>query len=94
MGDSAVGSSGMADSAMFSTEHGRVARATQTQTTEHGLEARATQTHGLEARATLHHLRQQHEKPAGQHNHCLADYIAPRESGRTDYMGGFVVTAA
>jgi len=73
----------MADSAMFSTEHGRVARATQTQTTEYG----------LEARATLHHLRQQQEKPAGQHNHCLADYIAPRESGRIDYIGGFVVTA-
>jgi len=43
--------------------------------------------------ARLHHLRQQHEKPAGQHNHCLADYIAPRESGRTDFIGGFVVTA-
>ncbi|AWI08654.1 methionine synthase [Ereboglobus luteus] len=43
--------------------------------------------------ARLHHLRQQMEKPAGQHNHCLADYIAPRESDRTDYIGGFVVTA-
>ena len=32
-------------------------------------------------------LRQQHEKPAGQFNHCLADYIAPRESGRIDYIG-------
>jgi 5-methyltetrahydrofolate--homocysteine methyltransferase len=43
--------------------------------------------------ARLHHLRQQHEKPAGQHNHSLADYIAPRESHRPDYIGGFVVTA-
>jgi 5-methyltetrahydrofolate--homocysteine methyltransferase len=43
--------------------------------------------------ATFHLLRQQLEKPAGQFNHCLADYIAPMESGRLDYMGGFAVTA-
>ncbi|KLU67644.1 methionine synthase [Desulfosporosinus acididurans] len=24
---------------------------------------------------------------------CLADYIAPKESGKTDYLGGFIVTA-
>jgi len=42
---------------------------------------------------TFHFLRQQLEKPADQHNHCLADYIAPRESGRVDYLGGFAVTA-
>ncbi len=42
---------------------------------------------------TFHCLRQQQEKPAGQFNHCLADYIAPRESGRIDYVGGFAVTA-
>jgi len=44
-------------------------------------------------RHTLHFLRQQLEKPADQHNHCLADYIAPRDSGRIDYLGGFAVTA-
>ncbi len=38
-------------------------------------------------------LRQQLEKPADQFNHCLADYIAPRDSGRIDYLGGFAVTA-
>ena len=43
--------------------------------------------------ATFHQLRQQLEKPADQFNHCLADYIAPRDSGRTDYCGGFAVTA-
>jgi len=43
--------------------------------------------------ATFHMLRQQQEKPAGQFNHCLADYLAPAESGRTDYIGGFAVTA-
>jgi 5-methyltetrahydrofolate--homocysteine methyltransferase len=42
---------------------------------------------------TFHMLRQQQEKPADQFNDCLADYIAPRESGRIDYMGGFAVTA-
>ncbi|MGH7956988.1 MAG: vitamin B12 dependent-methionine synthase activation domain-containing protein, partial [Opitutaceae bacterium] len=38
-------------------------------------------------------LRQQLEKPANQFNHCLSDFIAPRESGRIDYVGGFAVTA-
>jgi 5-methyltetrahydrofolate--homocysteine methyltransferase len=42
---------------------------------------------------TFHMLRQQQEKPEGQFNACLADYIAPRESGRIDYIGGFAVTA-
>jgi len=42
---------------------------------------------------TFHFLRQQLEKPATQHNHCLADYIAPHDSGRADYLGGFAVTA-
>ena len=42
---------------------------------------------------TFHMLRQQQEKPADQFNHCLADYLAPRESGRIDYLGGFAVTA-
>ncbi|HEY0945951.1 MAG TPA: vitamin B12 dependent-methionine synthase activation domain-containing protein, partial [Opitutaceae bacterium] len=41
----------------------------------------------------FHLLRQQLEKPADQFNHCLADYIAPKDSGRLDYMGGFAVTA-
>ncbi len=41
----------------------------------------------------FHQLRQQLEKPADQFNHCLADYIAPKDSGRIDYMGGFAVTA-
>ena len=40
-----------------------------------------------------HHLRQQLEKPADQSNLCLADYVAPKESGRLDYCGGFAVTA-
>jgi 5-methyltetrahydrofolate--homocysteine methyltransferase len=42
---------------------------------------------------TIHCLRQQHEKPAGQFNHSLADFIAPKDTGRLDYVGGFAVTA-
>ena len=42
---------------------------------------------------TFHCLRQQQEKPAGQFNHSLADFIAPKETGRLDYVGGFAVTA-
>jgi 5-methyltetrahydrofolate--homocysteine methyltransferase len=42
---------------------------------------------------TFHFLRQQNEKPADQRNHCLADFIAPKDSGRLDYLGGFAVTA-
>jgi len=41
--------------------------------------------------ATFHFLRQQMEKPQGQANHSLADFIAPLDSGRTDYLGGFAV---
>ncbi|GLP98128.1 methionine synthase [Paraferrimonas sedimenticola] len=41
---------------------------------------------------TLHHLRQQIER-AGNHNFCLADFVAPKSSGCADYMGAFAVTA-
>ncbi|MBK6598522.1 MAG: methionine synthase [Proteobacteria bacterium] len=41
----------------------------------------------------LCHLRQQKEKPAGQSHDCLADYVAPRSSGKLDYIGAFAVTA-
>lgn len=43
--------------------------------------------------ATFHFLRQQMRKPENQFNHCLADYIAPVDSGRGDYLGAFAVTA-
>jgi 5-methyltetrahydrofolate--homocysteine methyltransferase len=38
-------------------------------------------------------LRQQNKKPEGQPNYSLADFIAPRDSGRIDHIGGFAVTA-
>jgi 5-methyltetrahydrofolate--homocysteine methyltransferase len=42
---------------------------------------------------TWHNLRQQIAKPAGQPNWCLADFVAPKDSGLHDYVGAFVVTA-
>ena len=41
----------------------------------------------------LHHLRQQAEKPVERPNLCLADFIAPKDSGVADWIGGFAVTA-
>ncbi len=41
----------------------------------------------------LHHLRQQGPKPEGKPHYCLADWIAPVESGLADYLGAFAVTA-
>jgi 5-methyltetrahydrofolate--homocysteine methyltransferase len=45
--------------------------------------------------ATFYFLRQQMQKPPGQYNHCLADYVAPEIGGpipTSDYVGGFAVT--
>ncbi len=41
---------------------------------------------------TWHNLRQQTKKPASIPNFCLADYIAPKDSGVADYIGAFAVT--
>jgi 5-methyltetrahydrofolate--homocysteine methyltransferase len=42
---------------------------------------------------TLNFLRQQRAKAEGRANRCLADYVAPQDSGMTDYCGLFAVTA-
>ncbi len=42
---------------------------------------------------TLHFLRQQVDKPVERPDFCLADFIAPRDSGKQDWIGGFAVTA-
>ena len=42
--------------------------------------------------ATLFNLRQQGEHREGVPNRCLADFVAPKESGLHDYVGGFAVT--
>ncbi len=49
-----------------------------------------------ESRTTLaakfHFLRQQIDKPEGRSDHCLSDFIAPKETGLNDYLGFFAVT--
>ena len=46
--------------------------------------------------ATFYFLRQQMQKPSGQFNHCLADYVAPTDGADRpplqDYLGGFAVS--
>jgi 5-methyltetrahydrofolate--homocysteine methyltransferase len=42
---------------------------------------------------TYHTLRQQAVKSPGKPNLALADFVAPKESGVKDYLGGFAVTA-
>ncbi len=42
--------------------------------------------------ATFHMLRQQMMKK-DKSNYSLADFVAPRDSGRLDYLGGFAVSA-
>jgi 5-methyltetrahydrofolate--homocysteine methyltransferase len=47
--------------------------------------------------ATFYFLRQQMQKPSGQFNHCLADFIAPAnddhlELSGKDHLGGFAVS--
>lgn len=46
-----------------------------------------------ETKEVLNNLRQQRQKAPGQKNFSLSDFIAPKESGKTDYIGAFAVTA-
>ncbi|TWT23760.1 methionine synthase [Luteimonas marina] len=41
----------------------------------------------------LHFLRQQVDKPVERPDFCLADFIAPKDSGKQDWIGMFAVTA-
>jgi 5-methyltetrahydrofolate--homocysteine methyltransferase len=42
---------------------------------------------------TFRFLRQQTQKADDRHNLCLADFVAPRATGRRDWLGAFAVTA-
>jgi 5-methyltetrahydrofolate--homocysteine methyltransferase len=42
--------------------------------------------------ATIRQLRQQMEKPPGRPNLCLADFVAPKQSGIPDWAGAFCVS--
>ncbi|MCE7031269.1 methionine synthase [Lysobacter sp. GX 14042] len=43
--------------------------------------------------ARFHFLRQQVDKPAERPDFCLADFIAPKDTGVRDWIGAFAVTA-
>ena len=45
------------------------------------------------ARVTLRHLRQQVDKPVERPDFCLSDFVAPKDVGAPDWIGGFAVTA-
>jgi 5-methyltetrahydrofolate--homocysteine methyltransferase len=45
-----------------------------------------------EAAMVWHCLRQQTEKASDRANLCLADFVAPKDSGVADYIGAFAVT--
>jgi 5-methyltetrahydrofolate--homocysteine methyltransferase len=45
-----------------------------------------------EVLAELNFLRQQKQKPPGRPNHCLADFVAPKDTGLEDHIGLFAVT--
>jgi 5-methyltetrahydrofolate--homocysteine methyltransferase len=47
----------------------------------------------LEGGEVLHTLRQQLARREGRANVALADFVAPKDSGRQDHIGAFVVTA-
>ena len=42
---------------------------------------------------TWRNLRQQNERPEGKANFCLSDFVAPKATGASDYVGMFAVTA-
>ena len=46
-----------------------------------------------EVLTSLHFLRKQGKQPTGKYNDCLADFIAPKASGKLDAIGGFACTA-
>ncbi|MGY8693262.1 MAG: methionine synthase, partial [Verrucomicrobiia bacterium] len=52
-----------------------------------------TDTSMSESLGTFHFLRQQKEKASDSTYYSLADFVAPKSSGRVDVLGGFAVTA-
>ncbi|MBT7954674.1 MAG: methionine synthase [Rhodospirillaceae bacterium] len=46
-----------------------------------------------EVQTVIPFVRQQMTKTSGRANFCLTDFIAPKETGLKDYIGGFAVTA-
>jgi 5-methyltetrahydrofolate--homocysteine methyltransferase len=51
------------------------------------------QADGTTPLTTFHFLRQQAAKEGSEPQRCLADFVAPKETGLADHLGGFAVTA-
>ncbi|WP_221390606.1 methionine synthase [Dyadobacter sp. NIV53] len=60
---------------------------------QHGLENLNAGELVNDTAVVLHHLRQQSQKAANLPNYCLSDFVSPLETGHTDYIGAFAVTA-
>ncbi|MDE0739383.1 MAG: methionine synthase [Planctomycetota bacterium] len=45
-----------------------------------------------ETLATLHFLRQQHQRDRRKPQYCLADFVAPASSGKVDHIGAFALS--
>ncbi len=60
----------------------------------HGKHSKTLKVEGKEKLATLHMLRSQRQmEEASSPNPCLADFVAPKDLGKTDYVGAFCVTS-
>jgi 5-methyltetrahydrofolate--homocysteine methyltransferase len=67
-----------------------LAQGTEDRGQETGVQPSTSRTSASSPR--LHTLRQQWERQGQKDFRALADYIAPQDSGRTDYVGAFAVT--
>ena len=59
----------------------------------HAGEGGVREAHAGGGNVVLHFLRQQVDKPVDRPDFCLADFIAPQDSGLQDWIGAFAVTA-
>ncbi len=75
------------------TAHGVIGLFPANSVQDDDIEVYADESRGA-LRMTLHTLRQQDEKPPGKPNRALADFVAPKTSGKKDYIGAFAVTIA
>ncbi len=83
------------NSGLGTRDSGRTDAAAQSSPLPRPVLSAATQapTVPVESRLLLHFLRQQVDKPVERPDFCLADFIAPKDSGRQDWIGAFAVTA-
>lgn len=75
--------------------HGLDAKTHEWACEHHGKHEKTVHTENCsKTEATLHMLRTQRQmEEASSANPCLSDFVAPKESGKTDYVGAFCVTS-